>query len=145
MLKRMLFSLVFIGMLACSKTDETNTQSSAAIPAALPEKIDFFIEQDRYEEAFAALENEPANEQTLKLKEKTHLNYGIHTVYQSDPSSMRENANKALREFIQVLDINRDNEKAISEIDNIMTIYASLNRSPEEDILEDLKRLGFNY
>ena len=145
MVQRFYILVLLAGLLACAKTESANTPEAAAIPTALPEKIDFFIENDRYEEALSALENEPVNEETLQLREKAHLNYGIHTVYQADPSTMRENANKGLRQFIKVLDINRDNEKAISEIENIMSIYASLNRSPEESVLEELRRLGFNY
>lgn len=144
MLSRICLVLLIATMWACSQTEETKAPE-AQVPEALPEKVDFFIEQDRYEDALAALENEPVNEETLKLREKTHLNYGIFTIYQSDPSAMRENANKGLREFIKALDINRDNEKAISEIENIMSIYSSMSRSPEEDVLEDLRRLGFNY
>jgi len=141
-MNKFLLILITVGVFACSKA-ETDTPPQ---PASLQEEIDLLIEQDQYEQALARLSEKDASEEVAKLKEKTHLNYGIHLIYQSVPENMRENANNALRQFIEVLKINPDNEKAISEIDQIMSIYATFpDRSPREDILEELRRLGFDY
>jgi len=141
-MNKFLLILITVGVFACSKS-ETDTPPQ---PASLQEEIDLLIEQDQYEQALARLSEKDASEEVAKLKEKTHLNYGIHLIYQSVPENMRENANNALRQFIEVLKINPDNEKAISEIDQIMSIYATFpDRSPREDILEELRRLGFDY
>jgi len=141
-MNKFLLILITVGLFACSKSEP----DSPPQPASLQEEIDLLIEQDEYEEALARLNQQEASEELSKLKEKTHLNYGIHLIYQSVPENMRENANNALRQFIEVLEINPNNEKAVSEIDQIMGIYATFpDRSPREDILEDLRRLGFDY
>jgi hypothetical protein len=58
---------------------------------------------------------------------------------------MRDKMNSALRQYIEVLKINPDNEKATSEIEQILDIYSSFpDRSPDADVLEALKQLGFN-
>jgi hypothetical protein len=80
----------------------------------------------------------------IALQEQVHLQHGIYLIYNSDPSQMRENANKALTEFIAVLEINPENEKAIAETEQILGIYRSFpDRSPEPEIVEKLEELGF--
>lgn len=57
---------------------------------------------------------------------------------------MRDKMNGALAQYIEVLKINENNEKAISEIEQIIGIYATFpDRSPEPEIVEELKKLGF--
>jgi hypothetical protein len=52
----------------------------------------------------------------------------------------------ALEQFIEVLKINPDNEKARKEIRQIMGIYNTMpEKSPGEDIVSELNELGFNY
>ena len=59
---------------------------------------------------------------------------------------MRQRMTGALEQFIKVLKINPDNQKAISEIEQIMSIYATMpDKSPGEEIMNDLQELGFNY
>lgn len=140
--KFFLFAIIF-SLIACSNKSESGNRQE---PASLQEQINLLIEQDKYEKALDRLSEEEPSAEVDKLKEKTHLNYGIHLIYQSVPENMRENANNALRQFIEVLEINPNNEKAVSEIEQIMGIYATFpDRSPREDILEDLRRLGFDY
>ncbi len=134
---------------ACEQKQEQSAEAAPApdlISMSLSEQIDYYIAQDEYETALARLDEEEVNQDILQLKEKVHLNYGIHIVYNADPAQMRENANNGLRQFIKVLDINRSNDKAISEIEQIMGIYATFpDRSPDEEVVEELRRLGFNY
>ena len=138
--------LLLIAFMFTACQSETETKEAAPEPATLSEKIDQLIEADEYEEALTLLEAEEVSEEILGLQEKTHLNYGLFIIYNSDPSKMRENANNGLRQFIKVLDINRGNDKAVSEIEQIMGIYATFpDRGPDEDVMEDLRRLGFNY
>ncbi|MEL0010365.1 MAG: hypothetical protein VW868_02240, partial [Bacteroidota bacterium] len=57
---------------------------------------------------------------------------------------MRDKMNNALREYVKVLRINPNNEKAITEIEQILGIYATFgNRTPDEDVVNDLNELGF--
>lgn len=59
---------------------------------------------------------------------------------------MRDRMTSALEQYIAVLKINPDNEKARSEIEQIMSIYNTMpDKSPGEEIISQLNELGFNY
>ena len=75
----------------------------------------------------------------------THLNFGLFLEYRdSNVTNMRDKMNNALREYVKVLRINPNNEKAITEIEQILGIYATFgNRTPDEDVVNDLNELGF--
>ena len=75
----------------------------------------------------------------------THLNYGLFLEYRdANVTNMRDKMNNALREYVKVLRINPDNEKALSEIEQILGIYATFgNRAPAEDVVADLEEFGF--
>lgn len=122
---------------------------STETPEDLEEQVDQHIAEDEYEEAIDLLENADPDETDADLealKEKTHLNYGLFLEYRSEPDDMREAMTGALRQFIEVLKINPENEEARSEIEQIMGIYETIpDRDPGEDILEDLRELGFDY
>ncbi len=52
----------------------------------------------------------------------------------------------ALQQYIEVLNINPENEKARAEIEQIMSIYDTMDgKSPGKEILADLRELGFDY
>lgn len=150
MKKYFLLPLLMFGLIlttACSGSEETEMQQSTepGPDQTISQKVDFYINSDQYEQALELLDTQNENEETLQLKEKTHLNYGIYLIYNADPSTMRENANNALRQFVEVLEINPENEKAQSEIEQILSIYRSFpDREPAEDVLEDLRELGFD-
>lgn len=110
----------------------------------LEQQVDTMIAEQQFEEAHALLDEQTESEEVVNLQEKTHLQHGIYLIYNSDPASMRENANNALREFVAVLEINPDNEKARAETAQILNIYRSFpDRQPAEDVLEKLEALGF--
>ncbi len=139
-MKKLTLLFLLAGFVACGKKQSTPQ------PKSLDEQITAFIQADEYDDAFVLLQKQDENEQVLRLREKTHLNYGLFLVYKdADITSMRDKMNAALRQFIEVLKINADNEKAISEIEQILDIYSTFpNRQPEEDVLTDLKELGFD-
>ncbi|SMO50901.1 hypothetical protein [Gracilimonas mengyeensis] len=110
----------------------------------LEQQVDSLIAEQKFEEALELLEDQPASEEVTAQKEEVHLQYGIYLIYNADPSQMRENANEALRQFIAVLEINPDNEKAIAETEQILSIYRTFpNRQPEQEVLDKLQELGF--
>lgn len=123
---------------------------SGKTPKNLSKQTDQLIAEDKYEQALRML-NEANSSQTDAdldmLKEKTHLNYGIYLEYRGpEGSSMRDRMTSALKQYIAVLKINPDNEKARSEIQQIMGIYDTMpNRSPGDDIVQELRDLGFDY
>lgn len=119
-------------------------------PENLSSRIDQLIAEDNYKEALNLLsEAEPADTEADldKLKEKTHLNYGIYLEYRGpEGTSMRERMTSALEQYIAVLKINPENEKARSEIKQIMGIYSTMpDKSPGDEIISQLNELGFDY
>lgn len=112
---------------------------------SMAEKVEFFLENDQYSDALTLLETQEETEEVMTLREKTHLNYGLFLEYRdSDVTNMRDKMNGALAQYVEVLKINPDNEKAISEIEQILGIYATFdNRKPDEEVAEDLRELGF--
>lgn len=133
-----LFSVLLF--ISCSKEQPKN----------LSDTIDQLISEDNYTQALDYLQNadESSTEANLDtLKVKTHLNYGLYLEYRGpDDSSMRDRMTGALKQYIEVLKINRNNEKANSEIQQIMGVYQMMpNRSPGDDVIQELNNLGFNY
>lgn len=119
-------------------------------PKNLQESVEQFIAEDNYKQALELIENADSvrTEANIdRLKEKTHLNYGLYLEYRGpEESTMRDRMTGALEQYIAVLKINPENQKAISEIEQIMGIYNTMpDRSPGEDIVEELNELGFDY
>ena len=126
--------------IACSSSSSKN----------ITQQVDQLISEDNYEQALEVINNVDSTQteaDVTTLREKIHLNYGIFLEYRGEEGTgMRERMNGALRQYIEVLKINPDNTKAISEIKQIMSIYSTMpNKAPAEDILEALRKLGFDY
>ena len=133
-----------ISFMSCSSnSEEQNSTLSSTVDIAL--QIDKLVAEDKYTEALELLEGQPDSPEILALKEMTHLNYGLFLEYRdANVTNMRDKMNNALREYVKVLRINPDNEKAISEIEQILGIYATFgNRAPAEDVVADLEEFGF--
>ena len=123
---------------------------SSSTPENLSEEVDRLIAEEEYQEAIKLLENADDSENeadVAELKEKTYLNYGLFLEYRGpEGSSMRDRMTSALEQFIKVLEVNPENQKARSEIKQIMGIYETMpNRSPGDEILKDLEALGIEY
>ena len=133
-----------ISFMSCSSSsEEQNSTLSSTVDIAL--QIDKLVAEDKYTEALELLEGQPDSPEILTLKEMTHLNYGLFLEYRdANVTNMRDKMNNALREYVKVLRINPDNEKALSEIEQILGIYATFgNRAPAEDVVADLEEFGF--
>lgn len=135
-------SLLFIVSLIISCSGKT--------PKDLSKRVDQLIAEDNYKRALTILNDADSTETAAdlpKLKEKTHLNYGLYLEYRGpEDSSMRDRMTSALEQYIAVLNINPNNQKARSEIQQIMGIYSTMpDKSPGEKILADLRELGFDY
>ena len=113
----------------------------------LPQKIDRLIEANEYEAALSLLSEEDREDPEIRmLLEKTHLNYGLHSMNTFDQTEMRTRMNNALTQFTEVLKINPQNRVARDQIEQIMAIYATIpNRQPEPEVLEGLREVGFDY
>ncbi|GAA5523180.1 hypothetical protein LQ318_15930 [Aliifodinibius salicampi] len=136
------FSLILLSLLFVS--------CSSSTPENISKSVDQYIAEDNYQTALELLNNadpDQTDADLTKLQEKTYLNYGLYLEYRGpEDSSMRDRMTSALEQFIKVLNINPNNEKARSEIQQIMSIYETMpDRSPGESIMEDLRKLGFDY
>lgn len=132
---RSLVILIFASLLiSCSSSDT---------PVNLQSKVDAFISNDEYDRAISLLESQETSEEVQQLREIAHLNYGMFLEYRSE-DEMRSRMNGALEQFAKVLQINPDNEKAISEIEQILAVYSTFpDRQPDEEVLDQLRELGF--
>lgn len=129
---------------ACSKQSESNLIDENL---SLSEQIDLLIENNRYDTALSLLGNKDREDpEVLHQLEKTHLNYGLHSMNTFDQTEMRTRMNNALVQFTEVLRINPDNGVAREQIQQIMMIYDTIpNREPEPEVLEGLREVGFDY
>ena len=135
--------LSFSFMSCSSSSEEQNSTVSSTVDIAL--QIDNLVAEDKYTEALELLAGQPDSPEILTLREMTHLNYGLFLEYRdANVTNMRDKMNNALREYVKVLRINPDNEKAISEIEQILGIYATFgSRAPADDVVADLEEFGF--
>jgi len=110
-------------------------------------QVDLLIEQNEYESALNLLDNEDRSDPEIaRLYEKTHLNYGLHSMNTFDATEMRTRMNNALTQFTEVLRINPENSVAREQIQQIMDIYDTIpDRRPDEEVLEGLRDVGLDY
>ena len=140
-MNRFFILFALLAFVACSQSEKKETTSDN-----LSEKVEAMLDADMYTDALNLLNAQPETEEVLTLKEKTYLNYGLFLEYRdSDVTNMRDKMTNAMWQYIEVLKINPDNEKAISEVEQILGIYSTFpNRKPDPEVIEKLKELGFN-
>ena len=139
-MRYLFFSLIALLFISCA--NET--------PENISERVDQLIAEDNYSQALSILNSANSEETDAdlnELKEKAYLNYGLYLEYRGpEDSSMRDRMTSALEQYIEVLKINPENEKARTEIEQIMGIYSTMpEKSPGDDIISELNELGFNY
>jgi len=115
-------------------------------PGTLEEKVDQYIEEDRYEEALSLLEGEDREDPEIRvLLEKTHLNYALNSMSTFDAGEMRTRMNTALIQFVEVLKINPENSVARNQIEQILGVYDTMpDRDPEPEAIQALQEIGIN-
>jgi tetratricopeptide (TPR) repeat protein len=139
-MRYLLLSIIALLFISCSS--ET--------PENVSDRVNQLIAEDNYTQALDILENanpEQTEADLPRLKEKTYLNYGLYLEYRGpEDSTMRDRMTSALEQFIEVLKLNPDNDKARQEIRQIMGIYNTMpDKSPGNDIIAELNELGFDY
>lgn len=143
MTKRSIIYVFVLSMIFFSCGEESPEQN---LDMSFEDRVNLMIEQNEYEAALEMLSDEDQDDpQIAQLREKTHLNYGLHSMNTFDETEMRTRMNNALSQFTEVLRINPDNTVAREQIQQILDIYATIpNRSPEEDVMEGLRDVGFD-
>jgi hypothetical protein len=129
---------------ACGQPD---TEFTADENLPIDQQVEQLIENNQYDTALSLLEGEDRNDPEIAtLLERTHLNYGLHSMNTFDETEMRTRMNNALVQFTEVLRINENNVVAREQIEQIMMIYGTIpDREPEPDVLEGLREVGFDY
>ncbi len=137
------FSILFFSLFlaACNSPDSELIDDNLS----LNDQIDLLINANEYEAALNRLSGEDRNDpEVLRLFEKTHLNYALHSMNTFDQTEMRTRMNNALHHFTEVLRINPENIVAREQIEQILTIYQTIpNRSPDPEIMEGLREFGY--
>lgn len=140
---KFIFLLFVVSLLinACSSSEDETIDPNLT----LTEQIDLLIEENRYTAALQILNEENRDDPEIKnLLEKTHLNYGLHSMNTFDQTEMRTRMNNALSQFTEVLRLNPNNVVAREQIGQILSIYDTIpDREPEPDVLEGLREVGF--
>lgn len=141
MIRRLLY-LAVLSLLMISCGEEAPEQN---LDMPLDDRINLLIEQNEYETALQVLQDKDLSDPSvLRLKEKTHLNYGLHSMNTFDQTEMRTRMNNALTQFTEVLRINPNNTVAREQAQQILDIYATIpDRSPDEDVKQGLRDVGF--
>ncbi len=142
--KKIHFPLLIISLLIFSSCGGEDTFDEN-LP--LDDQVNMLIEADDYETALTLLEDEDRSDPEIQLLlEKTHLNYGLHSMSTFDADQMRTRMNNALTQFTEVLRINPQNSVAREQIDQIMGVYATMpDRGPNQEVLEGLREVGYEY
>jgi len=157
-----------LSMIACSKkTSKTSPQKEGVqmtIPAKLEsasmqEKVNYLLNSDNtdqdtsndfnpalFDEVVPALEkqNDPKSKQELV---QLYLKHGIWNMYYGPytaTAKMRLAVTVALKDFIRVLELDPHNQEATRQINQIIDVYKTMpNKSVPEEVVPDLKKLGF--
>ncbi len=131
---------VVLTLSACSGTTE-------APSLTLEDQVAALVAEKKFDEALKVLKTADTNEPAVKaLLAKTHLDYGIYIEYDDNTiPTMRDKMVGALYQYIEVLKLEPENEKAIAEIDQIIGIYQTMpGRTLPADIIEELRARGLD-
>jgi hypothetical protein len=135
-----LFLAFVLTFAACTGTTETPSMT-------LEDQVGALVAELKFEEAIKVIKSADVNEPAVKaLLAKTHLDYGIHIEYNDNTiPTMRDKMVGALYQYIEVLKLQPDNEKAMAEIDQIIGIYQTMpGRTLPADIIEELRARGMD-
>ncbi len=147
-LKILLVVAVVVALTACgSETPSTENAQLQETPAtveypadfdtySLKQKVEFYIENDKYAEALDALRGQDENDVEIReLKIAAHMTYGLYLTYGS-LTDMRTRMPEALRHYRKVVELDPENAQAKAEIEQIEGIYRSLNREIPQGVAE---------
>jgi len=130
--------LLVVTMVSCAGTTEN--------PTTVEDQVASLVGEKKFEDAIRLLKSADTNEPSIQnLLAKTHLDYGIYLEYDDNSLEMRDKMTSALRQYLEVLKIQPENEKALAEIDQIVAIYQTMpGRTLPEDILTELRARGID-
>lgn len=139
---------VVVAFTACGNTGEQSSdapdqgQSSAVVfpsdfeSLSLSDRVQFYIEHSLYTDALNTLRGLDENDPEIRnLKVAAHMTYALELTYGS-LTEQRTRMPEALRQYRRVLQLDPENERAKVEIEQIESIYRSLNREIPQGVAE---------
>lgn len=101
------------------------------------EQVQFLVDNNRFEEALEKLKAEDTSEPQIRTALRdTHFLYGEWLMYHADSVQMNVRMPTALRHFRRVVEMEPDNEAAQANIQQIESVYRSMDRPIPEGIAE---------
>jgi hypothetical protein len=131
----LLLAIVSCG--GAAQTPESNPEPKPVPEGTTQEQVQFLVDADRYTEALDILREQDSDEPEIRTMQRdVHLLYGVWLVDHAQNMDMRVNMPEALRQFRRVLELDPDNRIAQANIQQIETIYKSLNREIPQGVAQ---------
>jgi hypothetical protein len=135
--------LLFAGC-ASDNSDDANASAQEQEMSQEPvpegpvlEQVQFLVDNNRFEEALEKLKAEDTSEPQIRTALRdTHFLYGEWLMYHADSVQMNVRMPTALRHFRRVVEMEPDNEAAQANIQQIESVYRSMDRPIPEGIAE---------
>jgi hypothetical protein len=150
-INRYLFMMIVVAasllMLAGCASDESGNANMSAeaqemsqepVPEGpVLEQVQFLVDNNRFEEALEKLKAEDTSEPQIRTALRdTHFLYGEWLMYHADSVQMNVRMPTALRHFRRVVEMEPGNEAAQANIQQIESVYRSMDRPIPEGIAE---------
>lgn len=147
LIKILLVLAVVVAFTACESQSERtevvaeSNEAEVIFPAdfeslALSQRVQFYLDNNLFNDALIALQGQDEDDIEIKnLKIATHMLYALELTYGS-LTEQRTRMPEALRHYRRVLQLDPDNERAKAEIEQIESIYRSLNREIPQGVAE---------
>lgn len=138
-LKIIIVFAVLSMFIACNQAEAPQQPETPPVDLSamtLSGKVEYHIENNQYDEAFALVRAaDQANPEVLELLLATHMTYALELTYGS-LTDQRTRMPEALRHYRRVLELDPGNQRAVAEIEQIESIYRSLNREIPQGVAE---------
>lgn len=123
---------------AAEASGQLQETSQEPVPeGTVMEQVQFLVDKNRFEEALEMLKAEDTSESQIRVALRdTHFLYAEWLMYHADSVEMNVRMPTALRHFRRVLEIEPDNEAAKANIQQIESVYRSMDRPIPEGIAE---------
>lgn len=137
-------SLTMLVGCASDESDNTNMSAQAQEMSQEPvpegpvlEQVQFLVDNNRFEEALEKLKAEDTSDTQIRTALRdTHFLYGEWLMYHADSVQMNVRMPTALRHFRRVVQMQPDNEAAQANIQQIESVYRSMDRPIPEGIAD---------
>ena len=123
---------------SASSAGEAGQTSEQPVPEGpVLEQVQFLVDNNRFDQALERLKAEDTSEPEIRTALRdTHFLYGEWLMYHADSVAMNVRMPKALRHFRRVVEMEPQNEAAQANIQQIESVYRSMDRPIPEGIAD---------